>query len=251
MDTPGQSERRRLGYRDPNSRELFNIPTEEEKRVLYECMQESFWYRALPLSLASMAVTYGLIKKGFLTSSSTRNSFPKIGFAGVIGFVAGRISYMSACNEKFRKLENSPIGRSLQGLPFEPYAAQKSESANLPFQSSFGSSPMPEAPLSSSYSDEYSSTGSSFSNDEPVPFSTSLSESSPTGITEHNTSEPVPVLEKSPKRKSVTYEELRNRNRETYEVLSTQKAETPVKSSQERAFKTKAKLNKYGDVWEE
>uniref|UniRef100_A0A674J0X2 Uncharacterized protein n=1 Tax=Terrapene triunguis TaxID=2587831 RepID=A0A674J0X2_9SAUR len=54
--------------------------------------------------------------------------------------------------------------------------------------------------------------------------------------------EPVPLLEESPKRKSVSYEELRNRNRETYEVALTQKAETPVKSSQERAFKKEGNL---------
>ncbi|EMP25088.1 hypothetical protein UY3_17769 [Chelonia mydas] len=66
------------------------------------------------------------------------------------------------------------------------YAAQKSEFANLPSQSPFGSSPAAEAPLSSSYSHEYSSTDQSGSNYAPVPFSSSLNESSPTGVTEHN-----------------------------------------------------------------
>ncbi|XP_074984034.1 OCIA domain-containing protein 1 isoform X3 [Caretta caretta] len=174
--------------------------------------------------------------------------------AGICGYIAGKISYMSACQEKFKRLENSPIGESIrQGrrpLPHE-YAAQKSEFANLPSQSPFGSSPAAEAPLSSSYSHEYSSTDQSGSNYAPVPFSSSLNESSPTGVTEHNAPEPVPFLEESPKRKSVSYEELRNRNRETYEGTLTQKAETPVKSSQERPFKKEVKVNKYGDAWEE
>ncbi|XP_065271274.1 OCIA domain-containing protein 1-like [Emys orbicularis] len=156
--------------------------------------------------------------------------------AGICGYIAGKISYMSACQEKFKRLENSPIGESIrQGrrpLPHE-YAAQKSAFANLPSQSPFGSSPTAEAPLSSSYSHEYSSADQSVSNYAPIPFSSSLNESSPTGITERNAPEPVPLLEESPKRKSVSYEELRNRNRETYEVALTQKAETPVKSSQE------------------
>ncbi|XP_073198185.1 OCIA domain-containing protein 1 isoform X2 [Lepidochelys kempii] len=174
--------------------------------------------------------------------------------AGICGYIAGKISYMSACQEKFKRLENSPIGESIrQGrrpLPHE-YAAQKSEFANLPSQSPFGSSPAAEAPLSSSYSHEYSSTDQSGSNYAPVPFSSSLNESSPTGVTEHNAPEPVPFLEESPKRKSISYEELRNRNRETYEGTLTQKAETPVKSSQERPFKKEVKVNKYGDAWEE
>uniref|UniRef100_A0A8C0GIP2 OCIA domain-containing protein 1 n=1 Tax=Chelonoidis abingdonii TaxID=106734 RepID=A0A8C0GIP2_CHEAB len=208
------------------------VPTEDERRIFRECSEESFWYRSVPISAISMIVTQGLIKK----------------VAGICGFIAGKISYVSACLEKFKRLENSLIGESIrQGhrpLPHE-YAAQKSEFADLPSQSPFGSSPAAEASLSSSYSDEYSSTDQSVSNYAPIPFSSSLNESYPTGITEHN------APEESPKRKSVSYEELRNRNRETYEVALTQKAETPVKSSQERPFKKEVKVNKYGDAWEE
>lgn len=48
------------------------------------------------------------------------------------------------------------------------------------------SSPRSGFPLSSSYSDDYSSTDRALSSYEPVPFSASLNESSPTGITDYN-----------------------------------------------------------------
>ncbi|XP_074848850.1 OCIA domain-containing protein 1 isoform X2 [Carettochelys insculpta] len=230
------------------------VPTEDERRIFRECNEESFWYRSVPISAISMIVTQGLINKGILTAHSRFGSFPKVAFAGICGYIAGKISYLSACQEKFKRLENSQIGEALRQkhrpLPYE-YAAQKSEFGNLPDQPSFESSPVLEAPLSSSYSHEYSSADQSLSNYEPVPFSASLNESSPTGITEHNAREPVPFLEERPKRKSVSYEELRNRNRETYEVGLAQKEETPVKSPQERPFKKEVKVNKYGDAWEE
>lgn len=47
------------------------------------------------------------------------------------------------------------------------------------------SSPRSGFPLSSSYSDDYSSTDRALSSYEPVPFSASLNESSPTGITDY------------------------------------------------------------------
>ncbi|CAM5108888.1 unnamed protein product [Eretmochelys imbricata] len=258
MEPPGQVGRgpreREHGGPGQNPAGMAYVPTEDERRIFRECNEESFWYRSVPISAVSMIVTQGLIKKGILTTHSRFGSLPKVAFAGICGYIAGKISYMSACREKFKKLEHSPIGESIrQGrrpLPHE-YAAQKSEFANLPSQSPFGSSPAAEAPLSSSYSREYSSTDQSGSNYAPVPFSSSLNESSPTGVTEHNAPEPVPFLEESPKRKSVSYEELRNRNRETYEGTLIQKAETPVKSSQERPFKKEVKVNKYGDAWEE
>uniref|UniRef100_K7GD62 OCIA domain-containing protein 1 n=1 Tax=Pelodiscus sinensis TaxID=13735 RepID=K7GD62_PELSI len=254
MDPPGQ-------VKNP----VAYVPTEDERRIFRECNEESFWYRcaALPISAVSMIVTQGLIHKGtgILTTHSRFGSLPKVAckVAGICGYIAGKISYLSICQEKFKKLENSPIGESIRqrhrSLPHEyRYADKKSEFANLPPQSSFGSQ-TPAAPLSSSYSHEYSSTNQSLSNYEPIPFSSSLNESSPTGITEHNAAgkEPVPLLQESPKRKSVSYEELRNRNRETYEVALTQKGETPAKSSQERPFKKEGivKVNKYGDTWEE
>lgn len=60
---------------------------------------------------------------------------------------------------------------------------------------------------------------------EPIPFSASMNESTPTGITDHIAQGPDPNLEDSPKRKSVTYEELRNKNRESYGVTLSHKTD--------------------------
>uniref|UniRef100_A0A8C0UWS2 OCIA domain-containing protein n=1 Tax=Cyanistes caeruleus TaxID=156563 RepID=A0A8C0UWS2_CYACU len=43
---------------------MSQIQDREIARIRKECKQESFWYRALPLSLGSMLVTQGLITKG-------------------------------------------------------------------------------------------------------------------------------------------------------------------------------------------
>ncbi|XP_026878447.1 OCIA domain-containing protein 2 [Electrophorus electricus] len=49
--------------------------------------EESFWYRALPLSLGSMAVTAGLIYNGVWKPSKRFGPFPKLALAGVLGFL--------------------------------------------------------------------------------------------------------------------------------------------------------------------
>ncbi|KAM9142597.1 OCIA domain-containing protein 1 isoform 4-T4 [Pangshura tecta] len=191
MDPPGQVGRgprgKEHGGPDQNPIGLAYVPTEDERRIFMECNEESFWYRSVPISAISMIVTRGFIKKGILTTHSKFGSLPKVAFAGICGYIAGKISYISACQEKFKRLENSSLGESIQQrhrpLPHE-YAARKSEFANLPSQSPFGSSPTAEVPLTSNY--EYSSADQSVSNYAPIPFSSSLNESSPTGISEHN-----------------------------------------------------------------
>ncbi|XP_048449310.1 OCIA domain-containing protein 2 isoform X1 [Rhincodon typus] len=67
-----------------------------------ECKSESFWYRALPLSLASMLASQGLVYKGILSPSKRFGSTPKVALAGVLGFVVGKISYVGACRQKFQ-----------------------------------------------------------------------------------------------------------------------------------------------------
>uniref|UniRef100_H3B1Y2 OCIA domain-containing protein 1 n=2 Tax=Latimeria chalumnae TaxID=7897 RepID=H3B1Y2_LATCH len=229
------------------------IPTDEERRVFRECNEESFWYRSLPFSAVSMLLTQGLISRGILTTSSRFGSLPKVAFAGVCGYLAGKVSYMKTCQEKFKRLDNSPLGEALRHRTLPPrYGNQKAEfsdtetSQPLP---SFEGSPAIETPL---YSDDYSYIEHSSSSYEPVPFSASLSESSPTGVDESYLQAPIQLVEEEKsKRKPVTYEELRNRNRETYEVTMTQKAEILLKPSQERTPKKEVKTNQYGDAWEE
>uniref|UniRef100_A0A8C2JP75 OCIA domain-containing protein 1 n=1 Tax=Cyprinus carpio TaxID=7962 RepID=A0A8C2JP75_CYPCA len=90
------------------------IPTEEERRVFRECNQESFWYRSLPISAISMAFTQFLISRGALMASGRFGSWPKVAFAGVFGYLGGKMSYMKTCQEKFKSLENSPLGEALR-----------------------------------------------------------------------------------------------------------------------------------------
>ncbi|XP_016278750.1 OCIA domain-containing protein 1 isoform X2 [Monodelphis domestica] len=221
------------------------IPTEEERRAFIECNQESFWYRSLPFSATSMLVTQGLIAKGILSSHPKYGSVPKLVFACVMGYLAGKISYVKTCQEKFKRLENSPLGEALrlgQGARFGSpgYLSQKSEFEPAP--TSIGASP----------TSEKSEKESSFPLYEPVPFSASLNESTPTGITDYNAQGPDTSIEENlSKKKVVTYEELRNKNRETYEVALSQKSDTPLKPIQERTPKKQGKVNQYGDTWDE
>lgn len=45
---------------------------------------------------------------------------PALPVAGFCGYLAGKMSYMKTCQEKFKRLENSPLGEALRqrtGLP--------------------------------------------------------------------------------------------------------------------------------------
>ncbi|NWR89921.1 OCAD1 protein, partial [Furnarius figulus] len=79
-------------------------------RIYKECKQESFWYRALPLSLGSMLVTQGLISKGIFSASPRFGAYPKMALAGVLGFAIGKMSYMGECQKKFQKIGITPFG---------------------------------------------------------------------------------------------------------------------------------------------
>ncbi|XP_010222418.1 PREDICTED: OCIA domain-containing protein 1 [Tinamus guttatus] len=230
------------------------VPTEEERRLLKECSEESSRYRAFPLAAASMLATSLLIRKGILRDNSRFGSLIKVAFAGTCGYMAGKISYLPICSEKFKRLKDSPIGdvlRQAQRHSSHNRSSRKSEFSDMPSQAfTESSSQRPGSPLASSYSDDYSSTDRALSSYEPVPFSASLNESSPTGITDYTVQEPAPIAEEGRKKKGISYEELRNKHRETYEVMSPPKAETPNKFSQERPAK-EVKVNKYGDTWDE
>uniref|UniRef100_A0A8D0HPT3 OCIA domain-containing protein 1 n=1 Tax=Sphenodon punctatus TaxID=8508 RepID=A0A8D0HPT3_SPHPU len=229
------------------------VPTEEEKRIFRECKEECFWYRSMPLSVVSMIATQVLLNKGFLTARSRLGFFSKVAFAGFIGFAFGKVSYIPVCMEKLKKLENSPIGELLQqkSRTHPPNSStQKSESLDVPSWFPSKAAPTAEAPSSSAYSDDNSTVDRSFSKVQVIPFSSSMNESTPTGITDIP-QEPAILTDETPKKKGVTYEELRSRNRGMYEVPLTQKADIPVKPSQEGTTKKAVKVNKYGDAWED
>ncbi|XP_008490043.1 OCIA domain-containing protein 1 [Calypte anna] len=229
------------------------VPTEEEKRLLKECAEESARYRAFPLAAVSMLATSFLIRKGVLRDASRLSSFSKVAFAGMCGYLAGKISYLPVCSEKFKKLKDSPIGdvlRQAQRHSSHHRSSRKSEFSDMPSQSFTESSPRAGFPVSPSYSDDYSSTDRGLSSYEPVPFSASLNESSPTGITDYTVEASAPIPEESRKKKGITYEELRNKHRETYEVVQPPKTGTPSRFSEEKPVK-EVKVNKYGDAWDE
>uniref|UniRef100_A0A8C6SA80 OCIA domain-containing protein 1 n=1 Tax=Neogobius melanostomus TaxID=47308 RepID=A0A8C6SA80_9GOBI len=223
------------------------IPTDEEKRVLRECNQESFWYRSVPFSVVSMAVTQALVARGSLLASPRFGSLPKLAFAGFCGYLAGKMSYMKTCKEKFKRLENSPLGDAIR------------QRSRLPQQYSQGQrSEMGDADTS------IQSLGTMFQSDTP---SQTLAQSrdyghgySPDLPTQVEREEDLSVSDQSyvddeqPRQKPIVYEDLRLKNRENYEVTLTQKAETLLKPSPQRELerpKIEVKKNMYGDAWEE
>ncbi|XP_044273989.1 OCIA domain-containing protein 1 isoform X5 [Varanus komodoensis] len=232
-----------------NLERQINVPyvlTEEEKRTFRECGRESFLYRSLPFSAVSMMVTQMLIQKGVLTTHTRFGSLPKVAFAGFIGYIGGKFSYVSKCQEKFKQLENSPLGEMLRKgrtVPHE-YNSQQSGFSKVPSPSESAPASVAEPSWSSNYPADNYEMADLNSKYEPVPFSSSMNESSPTGITDSVPQESEPSSEEVPKKRGITYEELRRRNREMYEAGIMQKSGLPSKSSQ-------GKVNKYGDAWEE
>uniref|UniRef100_A0A672MUA5 OCIA domain-containing protein 1 n=1 Tax=Sinocyclocheilus grahami TaxID=75366 RepID=A0A672MUA5_SINGR len=212
------------------------IPNEEERRVFRECNSESFWYRCEQCSTLVMKAV--MIFNRIFTPSPRFGSLPKVAFAGMFGYITGKMSYMRVCEEKFRKLENSPLGEALrQGrlhhMPSElnqsdfedpnPSESQQSVSESA-FQPSTEVSSMPES--DSSYTSDYPYSSPSQSYD-PTPFSSGFSDSGPVNIRDDISPQaPLYPDEDVPKKKQVLYEELRSKNRENYEVTLTQKAET-------------------------
>uniref|UniRef100_A0A8C6U7A1 OCIA domain containing 2 n=1 Tax=Neogobius melanostomus TaxID=47308 RepID=A0A8C6U7A1_9GOBI len=81
-----------------------HVHSEDVGKVWKECQEESFWYRALPISLGSMAVTGGLIYNGVWKPSPRFGPFPKVIVAGILGYAIGKVSYMGTCRGKFQEL---------------------------------------------------------------------------------------------------------------------------------------------------
>ncbi|XP_068134653.1 OCIA domain-containing protein 1 [Hyperolius riggenbachi] len=232
------------------------IFSEEEARVLRECRTESFWSRSVPLSVGAMFATRALISRGYLTTSPKYGSIPKIVFAGFFGYMIGKASYINTCKEKLMALEGSRLAELLReeknskvpGFrppPSKPIYPEQGASASLPPDRS--SAPPEPQPRSSGYSTQYDNSAAE------VPFSSTMSESATTGITDNLAREPeLQDQERAkplpPPPPPVTYEELRRKNRGVYDVLAPQ---TPERPAPPRAPTKEAKKNKYGDAWED
>lgn len=93
----------------------------EERAVMKECTDESFWYRSLPLSVAQGAVAHVLVEKEILKPSLRYGSKPKVALAVFVGYFIGKFSYADICADKFiNKAPRSKIAdaiRTRRGLP--------------------------------------------------------------------------------------------------------------------------------------
>lgn len=83
--------------------------TAEELRVLEECNRESLFYRSMPLAAVAMLGTQIAVNKGFLKPHPRWGSTFKVLGAGFLSWFIGKVSYQSACEEKFLRLKNSPV----------------------------------------------------------------------------------------------------------------------------------------------
>ncbi|KAK7162038.1 hypothetical protein R3I94_004633 [Phoxinus phoxinus] len=213
------------------------IPTEEERKVFRECNQESFWYRSLPISATSMAFTQFLISRGALTSSARFGSLLKVAFAGVCGYLGGKISYMKTCQERFMSLENSPLGEALrQKLNHKPPKfTSEQPGVSDPNKADF------EPVFLDDQRDQSASYASDFTYTNPM----HSANHSGTQITESS------YIEEDAQKKHVLYKDLQGKNRENYEVTMTQKPDALPKSSADSTPAKRGKKNIYGDTWEE
>nr|XP_060634482.1 OCIA domain-containing protein 2 [Anolis sagrei ordinatus] len=82
---------------------ITNVHPEEFAKIRNQCKEESFWYRALPLSLGSMLVVQGLVGQGVLKPNPKLGPLPKMALAGVLGFAVGTMSYIRTCQKKFEQ----------------------------------------------------------------------------------------------------------------------------------------------------
>ncbi|XP_067259029.1 OCIA domain-containing protein 1-like [Chanodichthys erythropterus] len=196
------------------------IPTEEERRVFRECNQESFWYRSLPISAISMALTQFLISRGVLMASGRFGSLPKVAFAGVCGYLGGKMSYMKTCQEKFKSLENSPLGEALR-------QRQHHQTPKFPREQSGLSDPK-KADLEPAFQLD---DQRDFTYSKPM----------------HSANQYDNQITES----SYIEEDVRSKDRENYEVTMTQKPGALPKSSADSTAAKKGKKNIYGDTWEE
>ncbi|XP_054460775.1 OCIA domain-containing protein 1-like isoform X2 [Anoplopoma fimbria] len=232
-------ERQHVGAQAPVGVEY--VPTEEEKRVFKECNNESFWYRSVPFSMVGVAITQALVAKGVLSASPRFGSLPKVAFAGFCGYLAGKMSYMKTCQEKFKSLENSPLGDALRqrtGLPPQAPKGPQSEMSdpdNPTFDTMFQHAEAPKELTPNTRDNGYG-----FNAESPV----SMGKADDFAALE----------DEEPRKRAIHYEDLRLKNRENYEVTLTQKAETLLKTSPEKEPgrpRKDVKKNVYGDSWEE
>lgn len=230
-------------------------PTEDERRIFQECNRESFWYRSLPLSAVAMTVTQVMVTRGVLSASPRFGSLPKLAFAGLCGYVGGKLSYTKICQEKFKSLENSPLGDALRQAQLRhahPELNQSEFADPNPAVSQQSGFEGAFQPTEDSQPSSYSSYSSDYPSYDRAPFSSGQSEPAALRSQDYvNPQAPLYQEDDIPKKKRVMYEDLRSKNRENYEVALTQRAESLKPHADVTVPKKEGKKNKYGDSWEE
>jgi len=110
----------------------------EERAVMAECTNESFFYRSLPLSIILMGATKAAVHREILKPNIKYGATPKMALASLIGYFIGKFSYASICADKFlNKAPRSKIAeviRKNKGLP--PLEPEENNSAG--FDNSLG-----------------------------------------------------------------------------------------------------------------
>uniref|UniRef100_UPI00358F1C2B OCIA domain-containing protein 1-like isoform X2 n=1 Tax=Myxine glutinosa TaxID=7769 RepID=UPI00358F1C2B len=215
------------------------ILSEEERRVIQECGREAMLYRGLPAAMVCAGITNGLVQYGILRTSKRFGRIPHIFFAGITGFLFGRLLYISKCREKIMRLENSPLA--------EAFKMGKTPSQIMMMQEQRGAVPDSLEEESSPYTpvdafvqldhDGYQPSGLA----EDTPFSLESADEPESG------NEP---------QKHTTYDELRSKNRERFEVVLGQPVtnrhpDTRTSFPVDPCDRKPVKKNKYGDLLEE
>lgn len=249
-------------------------PTDEEKVVMRQCASDSFWYRALPLSVVLGAATRVLFARGVLKPSARFGIWPQYGGAVLLGYIIGKVSFIG---EYKRRLEALP-GASAR-IQWRQDAVRRILQSDTPagsfdssgIRSDFGSNIQPQTSVqgpNTNYSapSQYEAPQAEGLDDYYRP-----SLDSPGADYRSSLETPAPAAQRS-----VSYKELREQNRANHGMAprpgsdrfsnlgppsppspslapSYQQPREPSQIGPSGDFDrtgTRKQTNKYGDVWE-
>nr|CDS29506.1 OCIA domain containing protein 1 [Hymenolepis microstoma] len=88
--------------------------TMEDIATFKRCRQESFWRGSVPMIIGANLLVGIAHSRGFF-SSRRRLLFPTYFLAGVVGYIGGKVSYMSTCKSMFLQLHDSRVKDFLLG----------------------------------------------------------------------------------------------------------------------------------------
>ncbi|VDN96587.1 unnamed protein product [Rodentolepis nana] len=88
--------------------------TMEDIATFKRCRQESFWRGSVPMIIGANLLVGIAHSRGFF-DSRRRLLFPTYFFAGVVGYIGGKLSYMGTCKSMFLQLHDSRVKDFLLG----------------------------------------------------------------------------------------------------------------------------------------